>query len=95
MQTVLAVAENDPAGQLPLHNVAPVLDWYIPAAHLEHAEAPEVEYVPARQLVHTVEDEAPVVVEYMPAAHEVHEVDAEATWYVPTVQLAQLEAAAE
>ena len=63
-----------------VHELDSEASWYAPAGQLEHACAPAVEYDPARQLAHTVEAIAPVVVEYIPAVHAIQALARPAGW---------------
>jgi len=60
-----------PATQL-LHPVAPVLAWYLPAAHSEQADAAIAENLPATQLPQAEAALLPVLPVYLPAAQEMH-----------------------
>ncbi len=69
-----ALAAILPASQ-PVHKFeeAPVVDENKPGVHAAQvapvAALVSVEYEPAEQSVHDVDDEAPVVVKYVPAGH--------------------------
>ena len=50
-----------------LDDVEPIAELYFPFMHETQKEAPGVEYVPARQVVHMT---APVEPAYVPARHK-------------------------
>jgi hypothetical protein len=56
-----------------MQKLAPNCDEYVPGGHFEHALAPVVEYSPAGQSVHTVEEIALATLEYLPAVQSVHD----------------------
>ena len=66
--------------QKTLAEPAPTAVDRVPAGQLEHAAAPEPEYLPATQSEHTV---AVVTLEYWPAAQLIHAVAPVPAEYVP------------
>jgi len=67
---------------------------YVPAPQSVHDAAPDAEYRPEAQLVHTEGEAAPTVADAKPAAQLTHDVDAVALTvveYVPEPQLVQLD----
>ena len=92
---VLPGREVDPAGQLPEHAVAPVPAWCMPATQLTQVDAAAAgANCPAAQRVHAALLVL-AIVDVEPAGQTpVHAIEPELTWYIPGMQLEQLDAAA-